>query len=432
MQPTPNEPPLARGWLQAVTHTTCEGSVIRLWLHGVQRGIDLRTARAGGPYHRSTMAIYLDHAATSPLRPEVLEAMLPYLRDHGGNPSSLHGSGRRARQGVDEAREVIAQKLNAQPREIVFTGSGTEADNLALRGVGWAAMAHGRHIVTTAVEHKAVLNTLAVMERSNFDVTVLPVDRSGRVDPMAVADALTERTTLVSVMAANNEVGTIQPIAEIGGIVRSHPAKFHVDAVQFAAHEPIDVHAWQADLVSLSAHKLGGPQGVGALFVRRGTHMLPQLHGGSQERQRRAGTENVAGIVGFGAAFALAAHGGRELSARLRDGLLAMDGVTLTGHPDERLANNVSVVIDGVEGGDLVAALDLEGVEVSTGSACTSGSTEPSHVLLAMGIDPGLAHGSIRITTGPKTTAADVDRTLEVFTAVLPRLRASREMVASA
>ena len=380
------------------------------------------------------MAIYLDHAATSPLRPEVLEAMLPYLHEHGANPSSLHASGRRARQGVDEAREVIAQRINAQLREIVFTGSGTEADNLALRGVGWAATARGRHVVTTAVEHKAVLNTLAVMERSNFDVTVLPVDRSGRVDPLAVADALTERTTLVSVMAANNEVGTIQPIAEIGEIVRGHGAKLHVDAVQYAAHAPIDVDAWQADLVSLSAHKLGGPQGVGALYVRRGTHILPQLHGGSQERQRRAGTENVAGIVGFGAAFALATDADRlrELSARLRHGLLRMDGVALTGHPDERLANNVSVVIDGVEGGDLVAALDLEGVEVSTGSACTSGSTEPSHVLLAMGIDPELAHGSIRITTGPETTAADVDRALEVFTAVLPRLRASREMVASA
>jgi cysteine desulfurase len=380
------------------------------------------------------MAIYLDHAATSPLRPEVLERMLPYLGEHGGNPSSLHASGRRARQGVDEARELIAQKINAQPRELVFTGSGTEADNLAIKGVAWAGTPRGRHIVTTAVEHKAVLNSVAILERSKFDVTVLPVDRHGRVDPLAVADALTERTTLVSVMAANNEVGTIQPIAEIGEIVRGHPAKLHVDAVQYAAHEPIDVNAWQADLVSLSAHKLGGPQGVGALFVRRGTHMLPQLHGGSQERQRRAGTENVAGIVGFGAAFALATDTDRlrELSARLRHGLMRIDGVALTGHPDERLANNVSVVVDGVEGGDLVAALDLEGVEVSTGSACTSGSTEPSHVLLAMGIDPELAHGSIRITTGPETTAADVDRTLEVFTAVLPRLRASREMVASA
>jgi cysteine desulfurase len=385
------------------------------------------------------MAIYFDHAATSPLRPAVLEAMLPYLREHGGNPSSLHASGRRARQGIDEAREVIAGAIGAQPREIVFTGSGTEADNLAIKGVGWAGTPRGRHIVTTAVEHKAVMNSVAILERSNFEVTTLPVDEFGRVDPQAVAEALTDRTTLVSVMAANNEVGTIQPIAEIGAIVRNHPARFHVDAVQAAAHEPIDVDAWQADLVSLSAHKLGGPQGVGALFVRRGTTMLPQLQGGSQERQRRAGTENVAGIVGFGAAVALARAGMdaetdrlRGLSARLREGLLALDGVTLTGHPVDRLVNNVSVLVSGVEGGDLVAALDLEGVEVSTGSACTSGSTEPSHVLLAMGIDAQLAHGSIRITTGPETTEADVDRALEVVGAVLPRLRASAEMVASA
>jgi cysteine desulfurase len=385
------------------------------------------------------MAIYLDHAATSPLRPAVLEAMLPYLREHGGNPSSLHASGRRARQGVDEAREVIAEAIGAQPREIVFTGGGTEADNLAVKGVAWAGTPRGRHIVTTSVEHKAVLNSVAILERSHFEVTLLPVDEFGRVDPQAVADALTDRTTLVSVIAANNEVGTIQPIAAIGEKVRGHPARFHVDAVQAAAHERIDVDSWQADLVSLSAHKLGGPQGVGALFVRRGTTMLPQLHGGSQERQRRAGTENVAGAVGFGAAVALTRAGmdveierQRTLSARLRDGLLSLDGVTLTGHPVVRLSNNVSVVVAGVEGGDLVAALDLEGVEVSTGSACTSGSTDPSHVLLAMGIDQELAHGSIRITTGPETTEADVDRALEIFGAVLPRLRASAEMVASA
>jgi cysteine desulfurase len=377
------------------------------------------------------MAIYLDHAATAPLRAAVLEAMLPYLTTDGGNPSSLHGSGRRARQGIDEARETIAGLIGAQPREIVFTSGGTEADNLAIKGVAWAATARGRHLVTSAVEHKAVLNSIAILERANFAVTVLPVDRYGRVDPVDVAAALTERTTLVSVMAASNEVGTIQPIAEIGELVRGHGARFHVDAVQLAAHVPIDVDAWQADLVSLSAHKLGGPQGIGALYVRRGTQLLPQLQGGSQERQRRAGTENVAGIVGFGAAFRIAHADGtaeadrlRALSARLRDGLLAIDGVTLTGHPDDRLPNNVSVVIEGVEGGDLVAALDLEGVEVSTGSACTSGSTEPSHVLLAMGIDPHLAHGSLRITTGPETTDADVDAALAAVERVLPRLRA--------
>ena len=382
------------------------------------------------------MAIYLDHAATSPLRPAVLETMLPYLTEHTGNPSSLHAAGRRARQGVDEAREAVAQLIGAQPREIVFTSGGTEADNLAVKGVGWAATGRGRHVITTAIEHKAVLNATAILERSGFEVTVLPVDRYGRVDPVDVAAALTERTTLVSVMAASNEVGTTQPIADIGEIVRGHAARFHVDAVQWAAHEPIDVNAWQADLVSLSAHKLGGPQGVGALFVRRGTQLLPQMQGGSQERQRRAGTENVAGIVGFGAAFRLAhadpnarseeADRLRKLSERLREGLMAFEGVTLTGHPEDRLPNSVSVVIDGVEGGDLVAALDLEGVEASTGSACTSGSTEPSHVLLAMGIDPHLAHGSLRLTLGPETSEADVDAALAAMQIVLPRLRAVR------
>lgn len=379
-------------------------------------------------YHRS-MAVYLDHAATSPLRPEVLEAMLPYLTTHTGNPSSLHGAGRRARQGIDEARETVAQLIGAQPREIVFTAGGTEADNLAIKGVAWAATARGRHVITTAVEHKAVVNATAILERSGFEVTILPVDRYGRVDPVDVAAALTGRTTLVSVMAANNEVGTVQPIGAVGEIVRGHGAKLHVDAVQFAAHEPIDVDAWQADLVSLSAHKLGGPQGVGALYVRRGTQLLPQIQGGSQERQRRAGTENVAGIVGFGAAFrhshadTLEQDRLRKLSRLLRDGVLELDGVALTGHPEDRLANNVSVVIEGVEGGDLVAALDLEGIEVSTGSACTSGSAEPSHVLLAMGLEPHLAHGSLRITTGPETSTQDVDAALAAIRLVLPRLR---------
>jgi cysteine desulfurase len=387
------------------------------------------------------MAIYLDHAATSPLRPDVLEAMMPYLTRHTGNPSSLHAAGRRARQGVDEAREIVAAGIGAQPREIVFTAGGTEADNLAVKGIAWAGTARGRHLVTTAIEHKAVLNAMAVLERSGFSVTVLPVDATGQVDPLAVAESLTERTTLVSVMAANNEVGTLQPIAEIGRLVRDHPARFHVDAVQLAAHAPIDVDAWQADLVSLSAHKLGGPQGVGALFVRRGTQLLPQLQGGSQERQRRAGTENVAGIVGFGAAFARAQAGVPSETARLRalgrrllDGLGDQRGISLTGHPEDRLPNNVSVVIDGVEGGDLVAALDLEGVEVSTGSACTSGSSEPSHVLLAMGIEPVRAHGSLRVTFGPETTESDVDVLLEALERVLPRLRAlaRRPVVATA
>jgi cysteine desulfurase len=380
------------------------------------------------------MAIYLDHAATSPLRPEVLDAMLPYLMEHHGNPSSIHASGRRARQGLDEAREQIAQALGAKPREIVFTAGGTESDNLAVKGVAWGASARGRHIVTSAVEHKAVLASAAILERQGFEVTYLPVDHHGRVDPADVSAAITDRTSLVSIQAANNEVGTIQPVAEIGAVCRERGVLFHVDAVQSAASAPPQLDAWQASLVSLSAHKLGGPKGIGALYVRQGTPMLPQLSGGSQERQRRAGTENVAGIVGFGAAVRTARPTAdlAELRDRLIGGLLALDGVMLSGHPTERLPNSASVVIEGVEGGDLVAALDLEGIETSTGSACTTGSVDPSHVLLAMGIDSALAHGSLRLTLGPETQAAEIDRTLEVVAACLSRLRASAPVGATA
>jgi cysteine desulfurase len=379
------------------------------------------------------MAIYLDHAATSPLRPEVLDAMLPYLTEHHGNPSSIHASGRRAREALDAARDTVARHLGASPREIVFTAGGTDSDNLAIKGAAWAASARGRHIVTSAVEHKAVLHAAGVLERSGFGVTYLPVDRYGRVDPADVAAAITDATTLVSVMAANNEVGTIQPVAEIGAACRARGIPFHTDAVQFAAFLPVDVDAWQASFVSLGAHKLGGPKGAGALYVRRGTQLLPQLQGGSQERQRRAGTENVAGAVGLARALelvhadAVARAAENDRQAVLRDRLIgdlkALDGVELTGHPVARLPNSASAVIEGIEGGDLVAALDLDGIEASTGSACTTGSTEPSHVLLAMGIDPHLAHGSLRLTLGRETTAADVDRALEVITACVDRLR---------
>ena len=382
--------------------------------------------------------IYLDHAATTPLRREALDAMLPYLTEHQGNPSSIYASGRRARQAIDEAREVVATFLGAKPREIIFTAGGSEADNLAIKCAAWAASADGRHIVTSAIEHKAVMHTCAVLERSGFEVTYLPVDRFGRVDPADVAEAITEHTILVSVMAANNEVGTIQPIAEIGAICRSRRVLFHTDAIQAAGHLPLDVDALSADLLSLAAHKVYGPKGVGALFVRRGTSLLPQLQGGSQERQRRAGTENVAGIVGFARALELL-DGVERSEAALRDrliaGLTAIDGVTLTGHPTERLPNSASFVVEGVEGGDLVAALDLEGIEVSTGSACTSGSTEQSHVLLAMGIDPLLAHGSLRMTVGRETTAEQVERAITVGVDVIGRLRdvmAPRPVVASA
>jgi cysteine desulfurase len=381
------------------------------------------------------MPIYLDHAATTPLRPEVLEAMLPYLAEHHGNPSSIHASGRRARQGLDEARETIAARIGAKPREIVFTSGGTEADNLALKGVAWAASARGRHIVTSSVEHMAVMNACAILERQGFEVTYLPVDRFGRVDPTELADAIGSTTVLVSVMAANNEVGTIQPVAEIGAICRERKVAFHTDAVQAAAFGPPALDAWQAALVSLSAHKLGGPKGMGALYVRQGTALLAQQHGGAQERQRRAGTEDVAGAVGFARSMELTgADPGRlaDLRDRLIAGLTALPSVTLTGHPTERLPNSASVVVKGVEGGDLVAALDLEGIEASTGSACTTGSVEPSHVLLAMGIDEELAHGSLRLTLGAEHTEADVDRTIGVAASAIERLRAAREMVATA
>ena len=375
------------------------------------------------------MAIYLDHAATTPLHPEVLEAMLPYLTEHHGNPSSIHASGRRARQGLDEAREEIAARIGAKPREIVFTASGTEADNLAVKGVAWAASARGRHMVTSTVEHKAVLNTAAILERQGFRVSAVGVDEFGRVDPAAVADAITDATTLVTIQAANNEVGTLQRVAEIGAICRDRRVPFHVDAVQSAAFDPPTPDAWQATLISLSAHKLYGPKGIGALYVRQGTAMVPQLNGGAQERQRRAGTENVAGAVGFARAMRLAYAQQPDLAPirdRLIRGLVALDGVRLTGHPTERLPNSASVVVEGVEGGDLVAALDLEGIEASTGSACTTGSVEPSHVLLSMGLEPELAHGSLRLTIGRGTTEADVDRTIEVVATCVARLRGMR------
>jgi cysteine desulfurase len=381
------------------------------------------------------MGIYLDHAATTPLRPEVLDAMLPYLTEHFGNPSSLHAAGRRARQGLDDARETVAGLLGAKPREIVFTSGATENTTLAVAGLAWAASARGRHLVTTAVEHRAVLATCANLERHGFEVTYLPVDRYGQVDPDAVAEAITEHTTTVVIGYANNEVGTIQPVAEIGSVCRERSVRYVVDATQAAAYLPIDVDALQADVLGIAAHKFGGPKGVGAIFIRQGTNLIPQQAGGSQERQRRAGTENVAGAVGLamalelarGDAAAMAAESGRQRG--LRDGLIGRladlpDG-ELTGHPTARLPNSVSWVFAGVEGGDLVAALDLEGVEASTGSACTSGSAEPSHVLLAMGVPPERVRGSMRLTLGRTTTADETARAADLVATCVARVRAA-------
>jgi cysteine desulfurase len=382
-----------------------------------------------------TVAIYLDHAATSPLRAEVLEAMLPYLTEHFGNASSLHASGRRARQGLDESRESVAAVLGAKPREVIFTSGATENTNLAIAGLAWAGSARGRHVVTTTIEHRAVLGACGNLERHGFEVTQVPVDRYGQVDPAAVAEAIGPHTTLVAIGYANNEVGTIQPIAEIGALCRERGIRTYVDATQAAAALPLAVDDLQVDVLGLSAHKIEGPKGVGALFIRQGTNLIPQQAGGSQERQRRAGTENVAGAVGLAMALELARGDAAAMAAEsdrqrgLRDGLIGRlaelpDG-ELTGHLTARLPNSVSWVFAGVEGGDLVAALDLEGVEASTGSACTSGSAEPSHVLLAMGIPPERVRGSLRLTLGRTTTADETARAADLVATCVARVRAA-------
>lgn len=377
------------------------------------------------------MSTYLDHAASTPLRPEVLEQMLPLLRGVGANPSSPHGPGRRARQALDEAHERLAHSLGAEPRAIVFTSGGTEAINLAVKGAAWAGKAAGHRIVTTAVEHKAVLESCLLLEKYGFDVRKLAVDRYGRPDPDELSTVLTDKTVLVSLQLANNEVGTIMPMSELVARVRAgSTALVHIDAVAAAAQLPIDVSELGADLVSLAAHKVEGPKGVGALWIRRGTAILPQVHGGSQERYRRAGTENVAGAVGMAAAFELAAaERPREVPVlaerrdRLREALLAVDDVELTGHPLERLPGSLSVIVRGLRGDDLVMALDLEGIACSTGSACTTGSTEPSHVLSAMGYPPSEARSALRLSLGRTSSDEDIDGAGQTLARVIGRLR---------
>jgi cysteine desulfurase len=385
------------------------------------------------------MAIYLDHAATTPLRPEVLEAMLPYLTEVQGNPSSAHASGRRARAGLDEARERVAKALNAQPREMVFTSGGTESINYALKGAAWAGKARGHRIVTTAVEHHAVSHSLQHLASFGFEVVELPVDRYGRVDPDEVDAALTDRTTLVSIQLANNEVGTIQPVAAIAERVRARRGiLLHVDAVQAAPWLAIDVRALGVDLLSVAAHKVEGPKGVGALFIRHGTHILAQQHGGSQERHRRAGTEDVAGAVGMSVAFELAARERsqtvprvRRLRDRLRDAVLTVDGVELTGHPRQRLPNNLSVIARDTDGAAVALGLDLEGIAVSTGSACATGSTEVSHVLTAMAYPIEEARGALRLSLGRTTTEEEIAVAAEAVPRALAALRAGSLAVAA-
>jgi cysteine desulfurase len=378
------------------------------------------------------MPVYLDHAATTPVRPEVLEAMLPYLGEVFGNPSSAHVFGRRAREALDDAHDRLARAIGADAREVVFTSGGTEAINLALKGAAWAGRAKGHRIVASPVEHHAVGHALGHLEKFGFEVVELPVDRYGRVDPADVERALTDRTILVTVMAANNEVGTIQPVAEIAEVVRARKGiLFHVDAVQAAPWLELDVAALGADLVSVAAHKIEGPKGTGALWVRRGTHILAQQHGGAQERHRRAGTENVAGAVGMAVAFELRARERSSVARRVgsqRDRLgaaVVTDGIQLSGHPVERLPHILSIIVPGIDGGSAALALDLEGIAASTGSACATGSAEVSHVLSAMGYPDDEARGALRLSLGRTTTDADIDEASRVVPEVLRRLAAA-------
>ncbi|NLM53898.1 MAG: cysteine desulfurase NifS [Firmicutes bacterium] len=375
--------------------------------------------------------IYLDHAATTPVLPEVLEAMLPYFSHEFGNASGVYSWSRTARQAVDQARDTVAEILGALAEEIVFTAGGSESDNLAIKGVAWANRERGRHIITSAIEHHAVLETCHWLEREGFEVTYLPVDSQGLVDPSAVEAALRPDTILVTIMHANNEVGTIQPIAEIGQIVKDSKAVFHTDAVQSAGVLDINVDRLHVDLLSLSAHKLYGPKGVGVLYVRKGTRISPLIHGGAHERRRRAGTENVPGIVGLAKALEIT-HAEREkenarlilLRDRLIEGLQTIPHTRVNGSLTQRLPNNVNVCFEFIEGESLLLTLDMRGVAASSGSACTSGSLEPSHVLLAMGLPHEIAHGSLRLTLGRGTTAADIDYVLAEIPQIVERLRA--------
>ncbi len=385
------------------------------------------------------MPIYLDHAATTPLRRDVLDAMLPLMTESFGNPSSAHAFGRSARAALDGAHEQVAADLHGEAREIVFTSGGTEANNLALKGAAWAGKARGHRIVTSSVEHHAVGHTLRYLEKFGFEIVELPVDRYGRVDPDQLDAAITDRTIVVSIMLANNEVGTIQPIARIAEVVHARKGiVLHVDAVQAAPYVDVDVRSLGADLVSLGAHKFEGPKGVGALWVKHGTHILAQQQGGSQERHRRAGTEDVAGAVGLATAYHLTCTERAETVQRLagqRDRLaaavLAVPGVELTGHPTERLPGLLSLVAADTDGNAVAMSLDLEGIACSVGSACTTGSAEVSHVLTAMGYPEDEARGALRLSLGRTTTDDEIATACDVVPRVIASMRMGTMAIAS-
>lgn len=375
--------------------------------------------------------IYLDNAATTPVSPQVLEKMLPYFTEHFGNASSIYETGRDARKAVDAARRQAAAAINAKPQEIYFTAGGSESDNWAIKGAAFARRKKGNHIITTSVEHHAVLHTCQWLETQGFEVSYLPVDEYGRVSARQVEEAITEKTILISIMAANNEIGTLMPIAEIAKVAKAHGILMHTDAVQAMGAVPVDVEAWGVDLLSLSGHKFHGPKGIGVLYIRTGVKLDSLVHGGAQERGRRAGTENLPAIVGIGEAMEIAAKNqpaNAEKMTRLRDRLIArllesIPDVRLNGHPTERLPGNVNISVRYIEGEALLLRLDLSGIAASSGSACTSGSLDPSHVLLAIGLPHEIAHGSLRFSLSDTSTEADVDAVAEVLPGIVKTLR---------
>lgn len=375
--------------------------------------------------------IYFDNAATTPVRPEVLEAVLPYFREFYGNASSIYGIAKESKRALEKARGQVAAAIGAEPEEIYFTAGGSESDNMALRGIAEAYAKKGNHIITTKIEHHAILHTGEYLQKHGVDVTYLPVDEYGRISLEELEKAIRPETVLISVMFANNEIGTIEPIAEIGAIAKKHGVLFHTDAVQAVGHVPIDVRAMNIDLLSMSGHKLGAPKGVGAIFIRKGVQVEPLIFGGAQEKRKRAGTENIAGIVGLGKAAELAVAEMEETAGRLaylRDKLV--NGILekipysrLNGHPSDRLPGNCNISFSYIEGESLLLLLDSLGVAASSGSACTSGSLDPSHVLMAIGLPHETAHGSLRLTLDRENTEEEVDFVLEKLPAIVQRLR---------
>lgn len=376
--------------------------------------------------------IYLDHSATTPVRAEALEAMLPYFNQIFGNPSSIYSFGREAKKAVEEAREKVAKLINAKPEEVIFTSGGTEADNYAIIGTATALKTKGNHIITSSIEHHAVLDTCKNLEKQGFEVTYLPVYENGIIKIEDVINAITEKTILITIMHSNNEIGTIQPIAEIGKIAKSKGVKFHTDGVQSVGKIPVDVNELNVDMLSMSSHKIFGPKGIGCLYVRRGTRLSNIAFGGAQERKRRPGTENVPAIVGFGVAAELAglemfaeAERLTKLRNKLIDGVLTkIPDVILNGSIEKRLPGNANFSFRYVEGESLLLMLDMKGIAASSGSACTSGSLDPSHVLLALGLTHEVAHGSLRLTFGRGNTDEDIDQVLNVLPVIIDKLRA--------